>query len=89
MPVEDVLDDRKTESGALLLARGVGIDAIEPLGQPGDMLGGDACAVIGHRKSVVEPGASGDRLEGDLDLAAGAIERSQKHTSRQRVNLSQ
>src|SRR5690348_16890123 len=37
--VDDVLDDGEAETGALLLAARLGVDPIEPLGQPRDMFG--------------------------------------------------
>src|ERR1700730_4268152 len=46
--VEDVLDDREPEPGPAHFARAGGVDAVEPLGQPWQMLAGDAFALITH-----------------------------------------
>src|ERR1700728_3164105 len=66
--VEDVLDDRQTEPGAPKLARTGGVDAVEPLGQPRQMIAWNAVAAVGdgdphERASPARPlgGARGDR----------------------------
>ncbi len=49
MPVHDVLDQRETQAGAALRAAFGDIDPVEALGQPRQMLGGDARPVVAHR----------------------------------------
>src|SRR4051794_26075635 len=49
MAVEDVLDDREAEAGPTQFARSGIVDAVETLGQAGQMLARDAVAVIGDR----------------------------------------
>ena len=44
--LHDVLDDRQPEPGAAGLARAAAVDAIEALGQPREMLAGDAAAAV-------------------------------------------
>ena len=51
MPVHEMLDDREAEPGAAEFARTRRIDAIEPFGQPGQMLAGDPLALIGDRNA--------------------------------------
>src|SRR5215472_8820797 len=48
VPVEDVLDDREPEPGPAHLARTRGIDAIEALGQPRQMLACDTVSAVAH-----------------------------------------
>ena len=70
--VEDVLDDREAEAGAALLPACRHVDAVEALGEPRQVLRGDAGPVVDH----VDPEAAGPaerrRLppHADLDLAA-------------------
>src|SRR5437667_9066509 len=61
--VEDVLDDREAEPGPAHFARACGVDAVEPLGQPRQMLTGDAFALIthGHRQESAVPGIAAVR----------------------------
>src|SRR3569833_822458 len=68
--VDDVLDDREPEAGALLLAARLGIDAIEPLGQARHMLRCDALAVVSDGHGVVVADAAGS--DADLDQPAVA-----------------
>src|SRR5262249_22517431 len=49
MAVENVLDQRQAQAGAALGAALGDVDAIEALGQPRQMLGGDARAAVAHR----------------------------------------
>src|SRR5690554_539412 len=69
MTIDDVLDDGQTQAGALLLAAGIGIDAVEALGQPRHMFGLHTLAVVDHRDHVLETGAAG-WLEADVDEPA-------------------
>src|SRR6185436_9469108 len=56
-----MLDDGEAEPGAADLAAAAGIDPVEALGQPRDMLGGDALAPVDHaeadqlRPAILEP----------------------------------
>src|SRR6201992_4221223 len=50
MALQRVLDDGQTESGAALSPRSSGIDAVEALGQPGNVLRGYADAAVDDRK---------------------------------------
>src|SRR4029077_5730092 len=77
--VEDVLDDREPEPGPAHFARAGGVDAVEPLGQPWQMLAGDAFALIPHsnRYKCSVPGIAAVRRPNPArgrhrDLAAGA-----------------
>ena len=47
--VEDVLDQRQAEPGAALCAALGDVDAVEALGQPRQVLGGDAGTSVAHR----------------------------------------
>ena len=47
MRLHDVLDDRQAQAGAAELAAAGPIDAVEPLEDPREVLGGDAAAAIG------------------------------------------
>ena len=49
MAVEDVLDDGQPQPGAALLAARLDIDAVEALGEPRQVLGGDAGAEVADR----------------------------------------
>src|SRR5690606_41644877 len=55
VPLQHVLDDGKTESRAAALARARVVDAIETLGEPRDVLGGNADAGVlhAHRRTVL------------------------------------
>src|SRR5437879_845837 len=44
--VDDVLDDGEAQPGATQLARARGVDAVEALGEPRQMVGGDAVALV-------------------------------------------
>ena len=46
MAVDDMLDDGEAEAGAAELARARGIDAIEALGEPRQMVGRNAVALV-------------------------------------------
>src|SRR5690242_11906163 len=48
MVADDMLDDGEAEPGAAQLARAGGIDAVEALGQPRQVLARDALAVVAH-----------------------------------------
>ena len=73
MALDDVLDDGQSQPGALLLAAGLGIDAIEAFGHARHMFGLDARTMInntdlGMHARALDPG------QGYLDpLAVGAI----------------
>ena len=47
VPVDDMLDNGKAQPGATHLARPVRIDAVEPFGQPRDVVRGDPVALVG------------------------------------------
>jgi len=47
MALDDMLDDRETETGAAKRAAAAGVDAIEALGDALDVLGSDALAFVG------------------------------------------
>src|SRR5882762_5062632 len=49
--IDDVLDDREAQPGSAHRPRAGGIDAIEPLGQPRQVLAPDALTVIAHGDS--------------------------------------
>src|SRR5437868_6058695 len=49
MAVEDMLDQRQTEAGAALCTAIADVDAVKPLGQPRQVLGGYAGPEIAHR----------------------------------------
>src|SRR5262245_26674701 len=82
VPVDDVLHDGEAEAGPAELPGAGRIDPVEPLGQPRDMLLGDAFALVGDaegdhglgRADPLQPLAAGDRvfdpLKGDAHLAA-------------------
>ena len=56
MAGEDVLDDGEAEAGAAMLAAGVDIDPVEALGEPRDVLLGDARTDSrGPRRSARRP----------------------------------
>src|SRR3546814_7379898 len=50
MPLDDVLDDRQPQSRAADRTRPSGIDSIESLGQPGEMLGRNSLPLILYRQ---------------------------------------
>src|SRR5258707_1245532 len=53
----DMFDEGEPEPGAAALAAGARIDPIEALGQPRDMGGGDALAMVDHAEAdQVRPG---------------------------------
>src|SRR5262245_55916607 len=70
--IEDVLDDGQAQTGAALLPARRHVDAIEALGQPRQMLGGDAWTVVDD----LDPQAAGPAVltwlaaDPDLDPAA-------------------
>src|SRR5579885_1739385 len=84
MVVDDVLDDGEAEAGAAQFARAPGIDAVEALGEPRQMLARDALAVIAHadgerRRTIARPRTREEaRRRPDRDLDRG---RSEEHTS--------
>src|SRR5690349_16143484 len=67
MALDDVLDDRQTEAGAADPAAARRIDPIEALGQPRNMLGGDALALVGDP----EPQHFPVEIERDVHRAVG------------------
>src|SRR5689334_21095790 len=73
MPVEDVLDDSEPQSGAPLLAACRHADAIEPFGQPGEVLWRDARAVVRHRGDEAGRAATTGRLTPNADHYAPAV----------------
>src|SRR5205823_3724126 len=50
MPVDDVLHEGEAQPCPALLAAGRGVDAVEALRQPREMLGGDAGATVADRE---------------------------------------
>ena len=70
MAIDDVLDDRQSQSRATRAPAHIGIDTIEPLGQARQMLGGNAGTVIAHRDArlVLAVGRS-DARQNDLAYA--------------------
>src|SRR6516225_10034081 len=73
MPVEDVLDNGKPQTGAPLLAACRHADAIEPLGQPGEVLGCDARAVVRHGGDEAGRAAATGGLVPNADHYAPAV----------------
>src|SRR5215470_13782071 len=73
MPVEDVLDDSEPQSGAPLLAACRHADAIEPLGQAGEVLWRDAWAVVRHRGDEAGRAPTTGRLTPNADHYAPAV----------------
>ena len=61
MPVEHVLDQRQTQTGAALRAAVGDVDPVESLGQPRQMLGRDAGAVVAHRHARFRRAGAGLR----------------------------
>src|SRR3546814_1274353 len=65
MPLDDVLDDRQPQSRAADRTRPSGIDSIESLGQPGEMLGRNSLPLIlyrqPHHRRAVAPQTDFDR----------------------------
>src|SRR6185437_15900590 len=72
VPVKDMLDDRKPQARPLLLAAGLGVDAIEAFGQARYVDGGYAHAVIDDRYGESVAGSIGYGHKLELDLAAAA-----------------
>src|SRR5215831_17889742 len=73
MPVEDVLDDGEPQAGAPFLAACRHADAIEPLGQPGQVLWRDARAVVRHAGDEMRRAATARRLAPNADHYAPAV----------------
>ena len=67
MPVEDVLDDGEPEAGAAGGAGAALVDPVETLGEPRQVLQGDALAVVRH----AELGAVRVLLPADAEMGAG------------------
>src|SRR4051794_10561396 len=63
MTLDDMLDDRKAQTGAAERTAAAGVDTIETLSDPRDMLRRDALAFVGDRKSDHRP--FGLRSNGD------------------------
>ena len=76
--VEDVLDDGEAEPGAALVAARGDVDAVEPLGQPVDVLARDARAVVGDGDAV----AVGMRLARRRPPTAARCARARRISSR-------
>ena len=53
--LDDMLDDREAKPGAAERAAAAGIDAVETLGDPRDVLGRDALALVGDRQVQHRP----------------------------------
>src|SRR5216684_3680778 len=71
MAVEHVLDQRKPEPGAALGAALADVDAIEPLGQPRQMLRRNARPVIANADDRLAAAIRGlGTLGGDVDALA-------------------
>src|SRR5687767_7662845 len=66
---DDMLDDGEAEAGTADRAAPAGIDAVEAFGEPRNVLGRDALALIDHRQPDE---ISIGRLESNADLRAGA-----------------
>src|SRR5262247_4690117 len=66
---DEVLHDGEAETGASLLAGAAGIDAVEPLEDAGEVLGGDSGAVVGDRDGYRAVVARG-RLDRDRHATA-------------------
>src|ERR1700689_3488850 len=71
MAVEDVLDERQTESGSTLRAAFADIDPIEALGQPRQVFRRDARPIIAHAHHRFGL-AVGRRTRTELDIDAPA-----------------
>src|SRR5215468_695034 len=73
MPVEDVLDDGEPQTRASLLAACRHADAIEPLGQPREVLRRDARAVVCHGGDEAGRTATAGRLASNADHYPPAV----------------
>src|SRR5258708_37402109 len=66
--VDHVLDDGEAEAGAAQLARARGVDAVEALGEPRQMVGGNAVALVadgdGHPALASRPRCHAHRSGG-------------------------
>src|SRR5690242_9696117 len=51
MALDDMLDDRKSEPGASQRSTAAGVDAVEALRHPCDVLGRDSFSTVGNRQS--------------------------------------
>src|SRR3546814_21105392 len=66
--LQDVLDDRQAQAGAAGLARAAGGHAVEAVGDPRQVRGGDAVAAVAHRKDRAAIGAA---RKDDRHITAG------------------
>src|SRR5262245_26686118 len=73
VPVEDVLNDGKSQTGAALLAARGHADAIEPFGEPGEVLRCDARPVVRHGGDEAGRTAATGRLAPNGDHYAPAV----------------
>src|SRR6185503_12812065 len=72
MAIEDVLDDRETETGAAPLAAALDVDTVEPLGEPRDRLAWDAFTLVldsDENLPAFAPAAGFDPAETDAHRA--------------------
>src|SRR5262245_50563913 len=67
MPIENMFDDSKTETGAAFLAAGRDADPIEALGQSRQVLRRNARAIVADRQDKAGTTPSPARLMGNLD----------------------
>ena len=67
MPIEDVLDDGKPETGSTFLAACRDADPIEALGQTRQVLRCNAWAIVGNRQDKAGAATACFRLMGNLD----------------------
>src|SRR4029453_336490 len=67
MPIENVLDDGKPETGSAFLAACRNADPIETLGQPWQVLRCNAWAIVGNRQDKAGTATSSFRLMRNLD----------------------
>src|SRR4029077_8643403 len=75
MAVDDVLDEREPQAGAAFGAAVAYVDAIEAFGEPRQVLGRNAGAVVAHHDDgLARPFRRVGALQSDVDpLAAAAV----------------
>ncbi len=73
--LDDVLDDRKSKTGAPGFAASSSVDTIETLGHAGEVLARDARAVIGHRDSDSSSFGGKSDLDRGIRLVAAIAQR--------------
>ena len=66
MAGQNVLDDRQAETRAAMVTAGLDIDPVEALGQPRQMLLGDARPEIADREPTVRRLAAGSKVTSTL-----------------------